>query len=618
MAECLIADYGLLSNGQSATLVHRHGSIDWYCPGRFDAPSIFARLLDPHAGHWQIQPVGPFTTKRAYLGGTMVLQTTFMTAHGTVLVTDGMALEMDVQGHDIGKHSPPRLVRQLYGVQGRVEVHVEICPRPAYGLAVPLLQQRQECIVIQAGSLELILMSTRPLQVEMGKATATFMMAEGETVSFALSDRVYRDDNKPLPPVDVAKELANARAGWQSWADLHVGYQGLYQEQVRRSALVLQALTFQPNGAVIAAATTSLPESLGGASNWDYRFVWLRDLAFTMRALWIAACPDESKRFFGWILRALGDLAAPQQPVQIVYGIEGERDLTERTLPGLAGFGDSQPVRIGNDAWRQKQLDVLGEVVDAIYLLRDQLDFHSAMEGTAGSIGQLVVQLANRAATSWQEPDAGMWEARDQERHYLTSKVICWVALDRAIKLAPQLELSEGRELEHWQRVRAEIHVAVLEKGWNEQIHAFTGAFGSDQLDASVLLLPLVEFLPATDPRMAATIRTVARELTTNGLVRRWAEEKNGFLLCTYWLVECLALLGEVEQAQQLFEQTTAYANDLGLLAEMVEPHTGELLGNFPQAFSHIGLVNAAWRLSTEAAKQVETPQRGYQKQEGS
>lgn len=482
------------------------------------------------------------------------------------------------------------LLRQLQGREAEVTFRLILCPRPEYGLGIPLIHQDTDRIVIQAGSQELVLFSSIPLNVEAGQITAQFTLHAGETMHFALVYRVHRDENAALSPVDVPAELHNTQEAWQSWAEMHQGYDGLYLEQVRRSALVLQALTFQPTGAIIAAPTTSLPEEVGGSSNWDYRYAWLRDLTLTMRALWIAACPDEVERYFTWLDRALGDLTAPEQRVQIMYSVEGERDLTEHTLDHLQGFHGSRPVRIGNDAWFQKQLDVLGEVVDAIYLFRDNLD---RLDGT---IKRLVVQLANRAAAAWDEPDAGMWEARDQERHYLSSKVMCWVALDRAVKLAPQL--GDGFELSMWAAARDAVRTAILEKGWNEDVQAYTGAFGSDHLDASVLLMPLVDFLPATDPRMKATILMIERELSANGQVYRWKGEKNTFFLCTYWLIECLALIGEVERAQKLFEETKAYTNDLGLLAEMNNPETGEMIGNFPQAFSHIGLINASWRLS--------------------
>jgi len=393
-----------------------------------------------------------------------------------------------------------------------------------------------------------------------------------------------------VPAIDVGVEIENARLGWSSLSAMHRTYDGPYVEQVRRSALVLQALTYQPTGAVIAAATTSLPELEGGGNNWDYRFVWLRDLSLTVRALWVAACPDEAQRLFHWLARANGGQWLDGQPVQIMYGVEGERDLTEHELDHLEGFHGSRPVRIGNDAWRQKQHDVLGEIVDAVYLMRDEPNLFSPV------VARMVSAMADEAAASWREPDAGMWEARDQERDYLSSKVMCWVALDRAVKLASRL--GEFANVASWEIARDEVRKAVLDRGWCEEVGAYTGAFESDQLDASVLLMPLVDFLPASDERMRATIEVVARDLVAGGLVHRWAGDDNGFIICTYWLVECLARAGETARAVELFERTTGYANDLGLLAEEADPATGELWGNFPQAFSHVGLINAAWSLA--------------------
>jgi GH15 family glucan-1,4-alpha-glucosidase len=358
---------------------------------------------------------------------------------------------------------------------------------------------------------------------------------------------------------------------------------------------VLQALTYQPTGAVIAAATTSLPETCGGSDNWDYRFTWVRDLSLTLRALWVAACPHEARRFFDWITWALGGQLIEGQPVQIVYRVDGERDLSEHALEHLRGLRDSQPVRVGNAAWQQKQLDVLGEVVDAVHLLREQVGEFDEI------LARLVAAPADRAAESWQEPDAGMWEARDGERHYLSSKVMCWVALDRAIELAPRL--GDHAHMQQWKAAREAVRQSILERGWSKEARAYTGAFGSDQLDASVLLLPLVHFLPVRDPRMWATIEAIERELAPDGLVHRWTGDEHGFLICTYWLVECLALAGEIGRAGELFERTTSYANDLGLLAEEADGTTGELWGNFPQAFSHVGLINAAWRLAEVHAR---------------
>ncbi|MDQ3147069.1 MAG: glycoside hydrolase family 15 protein, partial [Actinomycetota bacterium] len=455
-----------------------------------------------------------------------------------------------------------------------------------YGRTEPHMRAVAAGVVARGGTARLFLASPVTLRCEDGQARGRFVVSAGETLEFRLN---YEPSFGAGPTAHrIEPTLEDTQAAWQSWADLHHGYHGQFREEVRRSSLVLQGLTYQPSGAIIAAATTSLPERMGGDLNFDYRYAWLRDLSLTIRSLWIAACPDEPARLFDWFTNAAGRVGP--ELVQIMYGVGGERDLSEHTLDHLSGYRDSRPVRVGNDAWTQIQLDVLGEVLDAAHQLRDQL------EDLSGPTQALLVALANRAATTWREADAGMWEARDQQRQYVSSKVLCWVALDRAIILAPAL----GAEADpaRWRRARQRVRAAVLSKAWSEKAAAYAGAFGSDELDASVLLLPLVGFLAADDPRMWATIEAIERELGDVGLVRRWPEDPMGFLICTYWLSECLALGGEVERAEAWFERATSYANDLGLLAEEADPDRMELLGNFPQAFSHVGLINAAWRLT--------------------
>jgi len=590
--EASISDYALISDCQTCALVTRDGSLDWYCPSRFDAPSVFARLLDPGGGHWSIRPTEAFEVERSYLVDTMVLRTEFTTAHGQIALTDAMAFDPGTRGHDIGRRVPQTLLRRVEGIEGEVEIEMEFAPRLEYALTTPLLQRTDTSVIARGGPTELHFITTcSPVDVDKSSVNARQMVRAGETLDFALVyRRVSGEETWTASAVDVGAELENARLGWSSLSEMHRTYDGPYLEQVRRSALVLQALTYQPNGAVIAAATTSLPELEGGANNWDYRFVWLRDLSLTVRALWVAACPDEARRLFHWLARANGGQWLEDQPVQIMYGVEGERDLTEHALDHLQGFHGSRPVRIGNDAWRQKQHDVLGEIVDAVYLMRDEADLFDPI------VTRLVSALADKAVSSWREPDAGMWEARDKDRNYLSSKVMCWVALDRAVKLAPRL--GDFANVASWEVARDEVREVILARGWSDELGAYSGAFESDQLDASVLLMPLVGFLPATDPRMRATIEIIARDLVTGGLVHRWVGDDNGFIICTYWLVECLALAGETARAIELFEQTTAYANDLGLLAEEADPATGELWGNFPQAFSHVGLINAAWSIA--------------------
>ncbi len=582
-----IADYGFLSDCHSAALIDRQGSVDWWCVPRFDSPSVFGRLLDPEAGHWAIRPVESFAVERHYAESSLILRSVFETADGEVTLTDGAALHPRARGHDLGLQSPHTLLRRVEGVRGTVAMDLDFSPRMEYGRTEPHLRTLASGVIARGGPAQLTLTSPIPLQCGSGSARARFSVRPGDVVEFRA---VYRPAFGPppaheLPPLPT---LEDTWESWQSWSKLHQGYRGRFAVQVRRSAVVLQGLTYGPSGAVVAAATTSLPERMGGDLNFDYRYAWLRDLSLTTRSLWIAACPDEPERLINWFANAAGKVG--DELFQIMYGVGGERDLTEHTLEHLSGYHDSRPVRVGNQAWTQVQLDVLGEVLDAVYLLRDDLgDLDEPVQ-------ELLVVLADRAAAGWAEPDAGMWEARDAQRQYVSSKVMCWVALDRAIALADRL--GSGADPARWATAREEIRSAVLEQAWSATAGAYAGAFASDDLDASVLLLPLVGFLPADNERMRATIDAIEHRLGTGGLVRRWPDDDSGFLICTFWLAECLAMAGEVERAEAWFTSAADYANDLDLLSEEAVPHGGPLLGNFPQAFSHVGLINAAWRIT--------------------
>ncbi len=587
-----LADYGFLSDCASAALVSIEGSVDWWCLPRFDSPSVFGRLLDPDAGYWQLAPIGEHTTERDYVEDTLVLRTVYRTRSGSVAVTDALSLRPGARGHDIGLHSPNAYLRVVEGLEGTVDVHTTVAPRFEYGLTVPQWRSDADDWSVHAGPVALRLTTDVQLDAEGGDLGGRFPVRAGQRVGFCLAFTPPYEDGEGRD-LDSTDGIGDTVAGWQSWSQMHRGYQGRHIAQVRRSALVLQGLTYQKTGAVVAAATTSLPEKIGGDWNWDYRFAWLRDVSLTLQALWVAACPHEADRFFDWLAAAVGQ--AGEAPLQIMYGVEGERDLTEHTLDHLAGYRDSRPVRVGNDAWRQRQLDVLGEILFAAHLLRDQLTPFSQ------PTRDLLLTLADQAARDWKQPGAGMWESRDQPRHYTAGKVMCWVALDRAIALAD--DLGEGARPGEWAQVREEIREAVLERAWSEPAGAFAGAFGSDSLDASVLLMPLVGFLPADDPRMLATIEAIRDRLTDGWLVRRWAEDPSGFLICSFWLVECLALAGKVDEAENWFDHLLDYGSDLGLFAEEIDPASGQQLGNFPQAFSHVGLVNAAWRL-TECTSQ--------------
>jgi GH15 family glucan-1,4-alpha-glucosidase len=609
-----IADYGFLSDCRSAALISRAGSVDWWCPDRFDAPSVFGRLLDPEAGYWLIGPAGRaasggdagrstprddgVVTRRAYLADTLVLRTEHVTATGRVAVTEALAARPGARGHELGRDSPAVLVRRVEGLSGTVRMRVEFVPRPEYGLLTPYLHVLPDRLVAAAGPVTLTLRGDVPLHCAEGRATAEFDVAAGQSFGF---DLAYAPAYGGPPParLDPAATLVDTVEAWRAIRETH-RYQGRYPELVRHSALVLQGLTYQPSGAVVAAATTSLPEELGTNRNYDYRYAWLRDFSFTLNALWVAACPEETSRLFGWAARSAGRVDV-RQPAPVMHGVGGERPLYEHELDHLRGYAGSRPVRAGNDAWRQQQLDVLGEVLAAADRLRDQLT------PLDDELRTLLVALAEKAAATWREPDAGMWEVRGEVRHYLSSKVMCWVALDRAVRLASLLDA--GDDAHRWAAVRDEIRRTVLEQGWHAGVGAFTGALGSAELDASVLIMPLVQFLPATDPRMRATIDTIESSLGRDGLIRRWSTDPAGFVLCNFWLVECLALAGQRQRAIDLFERTAGYANDVGLFAEQLDLTTGAHLGNTPQALSHIGLINAAWRLTeTDEAGAAPTP----------
>jgi len=589
-----ISDYGFLSDCRSGALVGRDGSIDWWCPDRFDAPSVLGRLLDPVAGHWRIAPLAAGRVERAYRPDTLVLRTVHHTPQGIVAVTDALAAEPGARGHQLGMNSPAVLARVVEGLSGRVRMHLDFAPRPEYGLLTPYLHEQPDGAVLAvAGPVTLTLRGTgQRLRADGDRVAHTFEVSAGQVVGFDLAYApAYGSPPARLDPVTTVEDTARA---WEAYRESHQ-YAGRYRDQVRTSATVLTGLTYARSGAVAAALTTSLPERIGGDRNYDYRFSWLRDFAMTMRALWVAACPDEASRLFAWAARSIGRIG--DQPVPVLFGLEGERDLTEHEVAHLRGYAGSRPVRIGNDAWRQQQLDVPGEVIQAVWQLRDYLGETLDVE-----LREMVLGLAEQVAATWRRPDRGMWESRDAERHYLSSKVLCWVGLHRAVQLAPQL--GDRADPRRWAGIRDEIRDTVLREGWNDRIGAYTGAFGSAELDASVLFLPVMGFLPATDPRMRSTIESIERELSTDdGLVRRWSTDPAGFVLCSFWLVHCLMKAGEPERARVQFEKVLGHANDLGLFAEQIDLDSGTQLGNMPQALSHIGLINAAWRLTNPTAE---------------
>lgn len=594
-----ISDYALLGDCHGAALVSLDGSVDWWCAPRFDSSSVFARLLGQEAGHWSLRPRGQWTASRRYLPGSMVVETEFATSTGTMRLTDALLLGWSERGHEVGYRSPHVLVREVEVVDGKVDVELEMAARPEYGLVVPHLSSESRTVLISGGADRLTLTGDHALSLDQETSTvhARFTMVEGERAAFALQHR--RSDEAPRAPVDGSAALSDTVAGWRSWSAMHQAYQGPYPAEVARSSLVLQALTYRPTGAIVAAATTSLPEEVGGAANWDYRFGWLRDGGFTLNALWVAACPDEGQRFFDWIADSCG--AVDDGVVPIVLGVGGERDLAERELDHLPGYAGSRPVRVGNAAWTQKQLDVLGEVLECAWVLREQLD--DLPPGTATFLRALV----NRAAEGWQEPDAGIWEGREGERDYVTSKLMCWVALDRGVRLADRIG-ADAASVDRWDAARDEVRAAILDRAWDEDAKAFTGAFGSSHLDAGVLLMPIVGFLDGDDERFVSTVDAIEAELSVDGLVQRWtgSGDEGAFLICSYWLATARAMGGQLQRAKEIFESVTRHANDVGLLSEEVDLRDGALIGNFPQGLSHVGLINAAWAIGQEEAARRE------------
>ena len=594
-----IADYGLLADCSSAALVDRAGSIDWLCLPRYDSPAVFARILDPGAGHWSIRPAGPFTTERRYLPGTLIVETTFTTGTGVVRLTDAMAFAPGQRGHALGFDAPHEVLRSLACSAGRVALELELAPRPEYGLYRPLVRRLDDGARTFGGTGATWLRTDAALEVDDDSTIrAAFTLAAGDLAGFALRWVSAEAQTPPGPTAAdaVADRIADTAAGWRSWEAEHDIYDGRHRDLVRHSARVLKGLTYRPTGAIVAAPTTSLPETVGGVRNWDYRFSWIRDSSLTLEGLYIGACSDEAEDFVSFMTSSAGGRAG-EGSLQIMYGIGGEHDLTERQLPHLRGWRDSRPVRVGNGAWGQTQLDVYGELLNLLWLYSEQLgELHPEIQA-------FVADLADTAARRWTEPDQGMWEMRGEPRHHLSSKVLCWTALDRAVRLGPKL--GEHAKVAAWTAARDAIRAAVLERGWSDLRGAFAQSFDSDELDAAQLLMPILGFLPATDERMRSTIAAIAAELTEDGLVLRYrTDERPGldglsggegtFVICSFWLVSCYAKAGEVERAEQLFDRLVAHANDLGLLAEEIDTEHGELLGNFPQAFSHIGLITAA------------------------
>jgi len=580
-----IEDYALIGDCQTAALVGRDGSIDWLCAPRFDSAALFAALLgSPEHGRWLLAPVGDVkAVRRQYRDDTLILETEFDTADGTVAVIDFMPV----------RDQDPNVVRIVEGRAGRVAMRTELILRFDYGSIVPWVRHTDCGITAVAGPDAVTVVTPVPLHGENLTTTAAFTVGAGQRVPFTLTFHPSHLGGTHI--LDSASALADTEAWWHDWAK-RCTYHGPYRPQVVRSLVTLKALTYGPTGGIVAAPTTSLPEHLGGVRNWDYRFCWLRDATLALLALVNCGYTDEAGAWRRWLLRTV---AGTPGSTQIMYGIGGERRLTEWEVPWLPGYEGSKPVRVGNAAYGQLQLDVYGEVFDALYQAR------KAGLAQSDDGWRVVVRLLDWLISNWDQPDDGIWEVRGPRQHFVHSKVMAWLAFDRAVKAAEQW--GRAGPLADWKEARAAVHRQVCEKGFDAARNTFTQAYNSTALDASVLMIPLVGFLPADDPRVKATVEAIGRELMHDGFVRRYdsAVTQDGlppgegtFLPCTFWYADNLALQGRHAEATAVFERLLGLCNDVGLLSEEYDPAAKRLVGNFPQAFSHIGLINTALNLS--------------------
>jgi GH15 family glucan-1,4-alpha-glucosidase len=590
-----IGDYALIGDCRSAALISRDGSLDWLCLPRFDSPSLFAALLDPErGGRFRVRPREHFAAERRYLPDTNILETTFRCPSGTVVLRDLMTVASE---HEKRRELTPahEVLREVEALAGEVELEVIYEPRPDYGRTRPALVSKGGLGVwCQTGRGALLLRSELPLELAADGQCAQGIghLRAGERAYLSCS---YTEEAPAvIPPLGAAARQRVERSArwWRDWTN-RCTYQGPYRDAVVRSALTLKLMAYAPSGAVVAAPTTSLPEALGGSRNWDYRYCWLRDASFTLRALLALGYDEEGRAFLGWMLHATR-LTAPE--LQVVYDVFGEAKLPEQELRHLAGYAGSRPVRIGNDAHGQLQLDVYGEVLDAVsrFARRDgRLD---------GDTVRLLDGLGHTVCRRWREPDEGIWEVRSGRAHHTHSKALCWVALDRLVQMheAGQIQVCLDQFRAEREAIRAEIEA----RAYNPRLQSYTRTFGGDELDASLLTLPLYGYVEGTHPRMQSTCARIRARLGRDGLVYRYQGAdglppgEGAFGICSFWAVECLARGGDVASATRAFEQLLGYANDVGLFAEEIDPTTGAALGNFPQAFTHIGLINAAVTLA--------------------
>ncbi len=578
-----IEDYALIGDLQTAALVSREGSIDWCCFPRFDSEACFAALLGGRDnGRWLLAPSSPIiSSTRRYRHDTLILESVFETAEGSVRALDFMP----------PRGAAPDIVRIVEGLDGEVPVRSELVIRFGHGSIVPWVRRVDHARIATAGPDALSFRTPAPVRGEDLATVSELTVRPGERVPFVLT---WFPSHEPAPdPIDPEAALRETEAYWLEWAD-QCGHHGDYHEEIHQSLLVLKALTHQPTGGIVAAPTSSLPESLGGERNWDYRYCWLRDASLTLTAMLHAGYHDEAAAWRQWLLRAV---AGDPADIQIMYGISGERRLPEREVEWLSGYEGSRPVRIGNAAHEQIQLDVYGEVLDAAY---QTVAHGGARDHTAWS---LLRMLLGRLETEWRREDSGIWEVRGVRRHFTHSKVMAWVAFDRGVRFHDEFDRTGPAD--RWRALRDEIHAEVLDRAWSEAKQAFTQSYGSEELDASVLLMPTVGFLAADDPRMVSTVAAIERELMVDGLVLRYRTQDDGgvdglpggegvFLACSFWLADVLAQQGRRDEARELFERLLDLRNDVGLLSEEYHPTLRRQLGNFPQAFTHLSLVNTA------------------------
>jgi GH15 family glucan-1,4-alpha-glucosidase len=583
----------MIGDCHTAALVSKQGSIDWLCLPHFDSPACFAALLgSSENGHWSITPTDPVrSVRRRYREGTLILETEFETDKGSVTLTDFMTPRKEM----------PELVRLIVGTRGQVQLNLELVIRFDYGSVVPWVRRTDSGISAIAGPDMLSLRTEVPLRGENFKTVAAFTVNEGQKISFDLA--WYPSHQNEPRPLDVNATLQDTNDWWRDWSN-RCSYQGEWRDPVMRSLITLKALTFLPTGGIVAAPTTSIPELLGGVRNWDYRFCWVRDATLTLHSLLDAGYQDEAREWREWLLRAV---AGSPSELNIVYGLRGERRLTELELPWLPGYEKSAPVRTGNAAYKQFQLDIFGEVANTLFQCRQ-----SGL-GPAEDSGEDVAEaLLEFLESGWDRPDEGIWEMRGPRRHFVHSKIMAWVAVDRAIRSEEQGWFAG--DIDRWKRLRATIHNQVCEQGFDTGLNSFVQYYGSKHLDASILMMPLVGFLPANDARVVGTVKAIETHLMGNGFVARYTQDpavdgmphgEAMFLACSFWLADNYCLQNRRQDALRMFDRLLNIRNDVGLLSEEYDPVQKRLLGNFPQAFSHVGLVNTALNLSRSTPQPV-------------